>query len=320
MGTSYEHLQSSRVNHSRVLIMMVYLSQMWLNLEDLRVDVTRYGKASSFSSRANVGNHPGRGQVPAFVMMGILFCYDRVQKLVVVGDPAQLPPFASSEQHEVASTFTIVQKALQSTPEEVIFLETQHRMPSPIGEIISLTCYDGRLITATYKERDPIDCLYWYDVKGKEMGRDDASKANLEEVEAIVGLVRWLQEDYGRSDITVLTVYTHQLGHLSRAFRRPSAPENLRVGTVDSFEGREGETIVLSLVSIISVGFVDRRRANVALSRMKDEMFLVGDRTFWKTAPNEVLFHSSSSSASILIFVLLTRCIGGCQFAENHCF
>jgi hypothetical protein len=53
----------------------------------------------------------------------------------------------------------------------VIFLETQHRMPSPIGEIIFLTCYNGRLITAATKERDPIDCLDWYEVKGNEMGQ-----------------------------------------------------------------------------------------------------------------------------------------------------
>lgn len=87
----------------------------------------------------------------------------------------------------------------------------------------------------------------------------------------------------------MLTFYNNQHNHLSNAFRSSKATKNIKIATVDSFEGREGETIVISLVNTVTTGFVDLHRANVALSHVKEEMFLMGDREFWKQSPNVAL-------------------------------
>jgi hypothetical protein len=75
--------------------------------------------------------------IPAFVMMAMLFCFEKVERAVIVGDPAQSAPFASTAEREISSTFTMVTKAFESTPDKIVFLETQHRMPSPIGNVVS---------------------------------------------------------------------------------------------------------------------------------------------------------------------------------------
>jgi hypothetical protein len=56
--------------------------------------------------------------IPAFVMMAILFCFPQVEKAVIVGDPAQLPLFASTDEQEIASVLTMVASAFESTPGE----------------------------------------------------------------------------------------------------------------------------------------------------------------------------------------------------------
>jgi len=53
------------------------------------------------------------------------------------------------------------------------------------------------------------------------------------------------------------------------------------VGTVDSIQGQERDVVVFSLVRTATVGFADQRRINVALSRGKKELWMIGDRAFW---------------------------------------
>jgi superfamily I DNA and/or RNA helicase len=61
------------------------------------------------------------------------------------------------------------------------------------------------------------------------------------------------------------------------------------MSTVDAFEGREAEVVIVSLANTESAGFIDFRRANVGMSRVREEMFLVGDRAFWKkNAPDNI--------------------------------
>lgn len=57
----------------------------------------------------------------------------------------------------------------------------------------------------------------------------------------------------------------------------------MRISTIDSFQGQEEETIIISLVRSNSegqIGFLkDHRRMNVALTRAKENLFIIGDST-----------------------------------------
>jgi superfamily I DNA and/or RNA helicase len=228
--------------------------------------------------------------VPSYVLMSLLFYFDQVQKVFVVGDSAQLPPFGSKPNHEIESLFTATERAYRDIPGKVKFLETQFRMPSVIADELSLVSYGGQLKPAAPKERQAKDCLSWYDIRGTESaGRADGSKINVDEAQAIVGLVNWLQDDLNRTDIAVQTFYSAQQSMLATVFNKRQSPKNVNISTVDAFEGREAECVILRLVNTETAGFVDLRRANVGLSRGKEEMFIVGDRKFWaENAPENI--------------------------------
>jgi superfamily I DNA and/or RNA helicase len=78
---------------------------------------------------------------------------------------------------------------------------------------------------------------------------------------------------------TVLSFYIAQLGLIRT--KLSDVPE-VEVSTVDSYQGREKERVFVSLLNTKDVGFLeDIRRVNVGLSRVRNELWLVGDRSFW---------------------------------------
>jgi superfamily I DNA and/or RNA helicase len=84
---------------------------------------------------------------------------------------------------------------------------------------------------------------------------------------------------------------TEELDPLKTAFISPYAgqvaaakellPKQLRISTIDSFQGQEKENIIISLVRSNDdgdIGFLkDYRRMNVAITRAKDQLFVIGD-------------------------------------------
>lgn len=87
----------------------------------------------------------------------------------------------------------------------------------------------------------------------------------------------------------IASVRARDLGHLDRFM--PVRSNGAFVGTVDSFQGNEADLVILSLVRNNSrtgagaLGFLrDRRRMNVALSRAKSQLIIVGSLAFLKEA------------------------------------
>jgi ATP-dependent RNA/DNA helicase IGHMBP2 len=62
---------------------------------------------------------------------------------------------------------------------------------------------------------------------------------------------------------------------------KEALPKQMRISTIDSFQGQEQETIILSLVRSNDdgdIGFLkDYRRMNVAITRAKEQLFVIGD-------------------------------------------
>lgn len=215
-------------------------------------------------------------QVPLFFTVALSYLFPSMKKLVLVGDPAQLAPYGTEEGlPQILSTFDLVARKVPS-----IFLDINRRVPLPIAGIVSQISYEGKLHTHVSKDIPSRECLKWLDVHGSEM-KDGTSKTNMKEVDAIVRLLLSFDEDV-LNNLTVLTLYKKQSSVLAARIKRESI--NVNVVTVDSFQGREDETIVFSLVSTHGIGFAkDKRRVNVALTRVKTRMYLVGDLDFWQT-------------------------------------
>ncbi|KAF1417797.1 Protein ZGRF1, partial [Spheniscus humboldti] len=211
------------------------------------------------------------------------------EKLVLVGDPKQLPPTiqGSESVHEKGLEQTLFDR-LCSMGHKTILLRTQYRCHPAISAIANELFYEGNLIDGvSEKDRSPLldwlPTLCFYSVNGVEQIERDNSFCNMAEVHFTVKLIQSLiASGIEGSAIGVITLYKSQMckiqnllsGVRSEAFETKA----VQVSTVDAFQGAEKEIIVLSCVRTRQVGFIDSaKRMNVALTRAKRHLLVVGN-------------------------------------------
>lgn len=188
-------------------------------------------------------------------------------------------------------------------------LTTQYRMHEKIMRFPSDELYDSKLVAAeSVKNRllkdlpypveandDTTEPLVFIDTQGgdfPETAEDDSgsakpsraslfgeSKSNAMEAALVTQHVRQLVASGVRpEDVAVVTPYNAQLGVLAPL--RDEFP-GLELGSVDGFQGREKEAVIVSLVRSNTdgqVGFLgERRRLNVAMTRPRRSLVVVGD-------------------------------------------
>lgn len=105
----------------------------------------------------------------------------------------------------------------------------------------------------------------------------NSSVYNPTEAEGVVELIRKLH-DRNITSVGVITFYSSQVQHLERRLKEERL--ECEVNTVDGYQGREKDIIILSCVRsrCKNLGFLeDKRRLNVAITRAKFCLFLVGD-------------------------------------------
>ncbi|KAF7712969.1 DNA helicase [Penicillium ucsense] len=186
-------------------------------------------------------------------------------------------------------------------------LTTQYRMHEMIMRFPSNELYDSRLIAAdSVKDRlladlpyevhgtdDAQEPLVFWDTQGgdfpertedSDVGKKEAllgdSKSN--EMEALVvarHVDHLITAGIRPEDIAVITPYNGQLAVLSQMLREKY--HGLEIGSVDGFQGREKEAVVVSLVRSNpehEVGFLgEKRRLNVAMTRPRRHLCICGD-------------------------------------------
>lgn len=236
------------------------------------------------------------------------------KRLVIAGDDKQLSATVKSRE-EVAkrgknttgiadlgkTLFDRLVRDLQGNSYKML-LDTQYRMNEKIMAFASLHVYDGLLkadnsvanillpdIPGVESCDDTREQCIWYDTQGgdypeqmSEDGFDSAgSKFNEMEVEVVRRHLNLLvKAGVPAGAIGVISPYSAQVGLLKKAV---GDIENcaIEVATVDGFQGREKEVIVLSMVRSnerFEVGFLeDPRRLNVAMTRPKRQLCVVGD-------------------------------------------
>ncbi|TIB94811.1 P-loop containing nucleoside triphosphate hydrolase protein [Wallemia mellicola] len=118
---------------------------------------------------------------------------------------------------------------------------------------------------------------------------EEGSKYNENEVEIIKRKVQDLVHAGVRdSQIAIITPYQAQVGHLNNAVK-PQFP-GCEIGSVDGVQGREQEVVIMSLVrsnETGEVGFLkEERRLNVAMTRAKRQLIIVGNSATIKRGSN----------------------------------
>lgn len=218
----------------------------------------------------------------------------RSEKAVLVGDHRQLPPFSSTDEPPESaygeSLFEHVYAEGGVYEGVGVQLRTQYRMHRDVVYFPNRRFYGGSLRTGRDVPALGETAVEGFDIGGTEVRRGH-STANPWEAGLVVRLVERLRDDgLLPEEIGVITPYTAQSDLLSSRL-----DPGVEVDTVDSFQGSEKTAIVLSLTRSNAegeVGFLGRpadgpRRLNVALTRAKRYLAVVGDWSTLRADPPE---------------------------------
>lgn len=214
------------------------------------------------------------------------------RQLILVGDHRQLPPTVTSRRAEEDGLDIPLFERLLSNGLPAHMLTTQYRMHPSIREFPSSRFYENKLEDGcSPTERPPVAGFLWPDwdkpvafvpVHGAEIEEEaGSSRSNMDEAAIVVKVVNDLLApgDLTPEDIGVISPYAGQV-RLIRSMV-DDVIEGLEVKSVDGYQGREKEIIVLSTVrsnDAGKVGFLSNyRRLNVALTRAKRGLIVIGD-------------------------------------------
>ena len=278
--------------------------------------LSRRGPGESFDWA--IVDEAGRATVPE-----VLIPMAAAERVVLVGDERQLPPMvdekagsaARSEDERRSLSTSLFQDLLEhgeGNGEHVAGLWTQYRMHPAIGRLVSEVFYEGRVVNGikdAERKRARWNALpgvvNWISTSGtgkRRESRNGGSYANSGEVDVVIRLLNRLEDgarrDGKRLDVGVITGYSAQValigGRLGKNATNHQWPHlTVEVATVDSFQGRECDIVIYSTVRSNKerrIGFLrDYRRINVALSRARELLVIVGD--------DEMMEHASIGGA-----------------------
>ncbi|CAB9498814.1 polymerase alpha-associated DNA helicase A [Seminavis robusta] len=221
-----------------------------------------------------------------------------IKHIVLVGDPRQLgPTVLSSECEDRGYGVSFLSRILMYHPEKVHLLNTQYRMePSPLLDFVNGTFYGNKLKSdvSVMNREPPIKNQFLFVSTSKDgYGTEERQRFswyNEYETGVIKTLlhtdpdIKSILEDPRGARVLVITPYKAQAERLSRVLRKVKAVKSFDVSTVDSFQGQEGDVVLISTVRTDSVGFTDNEnRLCVALTRARRILRVVGDSEFMKT-------------------------------------
>jgi predicted DNA helicase len=227
-----------------------------------------------------------------------LVALSRGRRAVLAGDPHQLPPTVIDLEAAREGLQTTFFERLAGTGQDLVrMLVVQHRMNEAIMAFPSASKYEGRLVAAPEVaghtladlgvEDDPLrpGPLVLVDTAGKgweerREGEDPSTSNPLQAERTAREVRRLLSRGLAPGLAAVITPYDAQV-RLLRELLEPEVRAGLEVGTVDGFQGREKEAIVVDLVRSNDegrIGFLgDTRRMNVALTRARRFLLVIGD-------------------------------------------
>ena len=255
-------------------------------------------------------------------------CWIAIRKagrVIFAGDHCQLPPTIKClEAIKGGLAKTLMERIVQSNPQVVTLLKVQYRMNDDIMRFSSDWFYGSQVESAPeVKYRSILDLdttITWVDTAdlgleaheelvGETYGRINRAEARLtidtmQQYFERLGRQRVLDE---RLDVGIISPYRAQVQYLRRLLRKSAYFKPLRqlisVNTVDGFQGQERDIIVISLVRNNEdgqIGFLrDLRRMNVAITRARMKLFIMGDsNTMTKHPFYRKLYHYIQSLTS----------------------
>ena len=233
----------------------------------------------------------------------------RASRVIFAGDHCQLPPTVKSlEALKGGLGTTLMERIVNNKPECVSLLEVQYRMNDEIMQFSSDYFYHGKMRSAPEVAHRVIHegdaPILWFDTSAINLGEDEQDnfreqfigetfgRVNKGEAGLTLSLLQIYFQRVGkqyildnRIDVGIISPYRAQVQYIKRLIRKRAFFKPFRhlitVNTVDGFQGQERDVILISLVranDMGQIGFLrDLRRMNVAITRARMKLFILGD-------------------------------------------
>jgi predicted DNA helicase len=220
----------------------------------------------------------------------------KAQKVILAGDHCQLSPtIKSAEAAREGLSTTLLEKCAALHPEAVVLLDEQYRMHEAIMGFSSGIFYQNKLKAHVsvakqllFTDDMPISFIDTAGCSFEEQ-QEGTSLANPEEAaflfKHLTKLVAGLNKPENFPTIAVISPYKEQIRILKEQLA--NTPELLAysnyisVNTIDSFQGQERDVVYISMTRSNNegeIGFLsDIRRMNVALTRARKKLVVIGD-------------------------------------------
>ncbi|VUZ40810.1 unnamed protein product [Hymenolepis diminuta] len=220
------------------------------------------------------------------------------RQVILVGDHCQLGPVITCKKAANAGLTKSLFERLVGLGIRPIRLQVQYRMHPSLSAFSSNVFYDGSLQNGVTKEDrvadpkfpwpNPESPMFFYWIKGyEEISGNGISYLNRTEAAAVEKIVtHMLKSGIDARNIGVVTPYEGQRAYIVHYFQLVGVMNHklyqaIEVASVDAFQGREKDYIILSCVRANEnqgIGFLnDPRRLNVALTRARYGLIIVGN-------------------------------------------
>lgn len=219
----------------------------------------------------------------------ILIPIAKAKRFILAGDHKQLPPTVLSESAKELE-LTMFEKLIEKYPNKKQLLNVQFRMNKMLMDFPNSEFYNNELIcdenvkdisiSAVRKKLDLDSPLVFIDTSNHRKNKERKMKYSrsyinpLESNVAIQIVDDYLNLGFNEKDIGIISPYADQVGYLKNKV-------DVDVKTVDGFQGKEKEIIIISTVRSNkwgNIGFLsDLRRLNVAITRAKKKLIIIGN-------------------------------------------
>lgn len=223
----------------------------------------------------------------------------KAEKIILAGDHCQLPPTVKSIKGGREGLYTtLFEKLVALYPESVSMLQVQYRMNKQIMHHSSKLLYENLLqADASVADRRLIEDqqpIAFIDSAGAGFEETELDTAIVNEDEAnflhrhLRAFVEKLDKVYTMEEfptIGIIAPYRQQIIYLKSVLEQDEKLKKygklIQINTIDSFQGQEKDIIYISLTrsnSNQNIGFLsDVRRMNVAMTRAKKKLIVIGD-------------------------------------------
>ena len=223
----------------------------------------------------------------------------KAQKVILAGDHCQLPPtIKSNEAARKGLTNTLFEKCIALYPQAVALLEVQYRMNKLIMGYSSQVFYNNQLraheSVAEHLLHSEDASLLFIDTAGcgYEEKLEGTSTTNPEEAAFLLRhlskVVTEMGNHYTKNDfpsIGVISPYRQQILLLNELIPHSAELQanrsSITINTIDSFQGQERDIIYICMTRSNAEGIIgflsDIRRMNVAMTRARKKLVIIGD-------------------------------------------